>query len=281
MPRASSSRRSPRSSEAVHTLLTPRCQEPSRTMRLIPRESPMNRFQFHLAPRGPFSMDPIRQLECGFLRGSRTCSSEPNAVSLAFPTDGDFSIAGARLKWDGEVVHVDATTAGDEPPLRAQLERILGLDHDATGFWSVIERAPELRAVASSRPGFRPVVAYSPYVMGVVDPLPAAADGAGGRAPGAHRRSGGRHGERRWPGDPGVSRPESILARSSFPGVRTRSGEGSRSSPRPRSRESSTWLASQPLPMHRLALSSWSFAARVLDGRRHPASRVRTGGFFR
>jgi DNA-3-methyladenine glycosylase II len=165
-------------------------------------------------------MDPIRQLECGFLRGSRTCSSEPNAVSLAFPTDGDFSIAGARLRWDREVVHVDATTAGDEPPLRAQLERILGLDHDATGFWSVIEKAPELRAVASSRPGFRPVVAYSPYVMGgwsILSQRLRMAQAAVlqvriAEAAGDTVNVGGQV-------IPAFPRPQSILARSSFPGV--------------------------------------------------------------
>lgn len=116
-----------------------------------------------LAPRGPFSLDPVRRMGCGFLLGTRSCSTD-GAVRLAFPADGTFEIVGAKLEQRGDVI--DATITGADPArVNQQLARALCLDHDARPFADMIARDPVLARVAARRPGFRPVVAYSPYVM--------------------------------------------------------------------------------------------------------------------
>ncbi|HUB08199.1 MAG TPA: hypothetical protein VMB50_14420 [Myxococcales bacterium] len=121
---------------------------------------------FTLTPRGPFSMDPVRDLSCGFLQGSRRCGADPGSARLAFPRDGDFAVVGVALRWDGERLHGRVEGAADPETLRAQVARTLCLDHDGAEFARLLERDPVLRRVAAGRPGFRPVVAYSPYVMG-------------------------------------------------------------------------------------------------------------------
>lgn len=118
-------------------------------------------------PQGPFSLDPVRKMGCGFLLGTRSCASD-GAVRLAFPADGTFEIVGAKL--DAARSHddsVDVTLFGASNPERVeqQVARALCLDHDARPFQKITTDDRALANVAARRPGFRPVVAYSPYVM--------------------------------------------------------------------------------------------------------------------
>lgn len=119
-----------------------------------------------LVPRGPFSLDPVRKMGCGFLLGTRSCSAD-GAVRLAFPADGTFEITAAKLEPSPDGASVDVTMYGAREPerVKAQLSRTLCLDHDGRVFAKILRDDPTLSAVASRRPGFRPVVAYSPYVM--------------------------------------------------------------------------------------------------------------------
>jgi DNA-3-methyladenine glycosylase II len=125
----------------------------------------MNQTSITFHPKGPFSLDAVRTMSCGFLRGTRTCSND-GRVRVAFPADGSFDVVGAELSAtrDGAVL-ATVTGARDEAQVNAQLARTLGLDHDARAFLRILARDPALAAVAARRPGFRPVVAYSPYVM--------------------------------------------------------------------------------------------------------------------
>jgi DNA-3-methyladenine glycosylase II len=122
--------------------------------------------RFHLVPRGPFSTDAVRELQCGFLRGSRACGRDRSVVKLAFPRDGTFEVVGVTLRQRGGGLHGEVVGARDGAAVGRQVARVLGLDHDATPFARLLDRDPALRAAAGSRPGFRPVVAYSPFVMG-------------------------------------------------------------------------------------------------------------------
>jgi DNA-3-methyladenine glycosylase II len=138
-------------------------------------------------PDGPFSLDPVRKMGCGFLLGTRACSPD-GAVRVAFPSDGSFQIVGAKLTAVPKAnaspgsnkakspdaddtgspdASVDVALYGAAEPgrVKAQLARALCLDHDARPFAQLLARDPALTRVASRRPGFRPVVAYSPYVM--------------------------------------------------------------------------------------------------------------------
>lgn len=108
---------------------------------------------------------------CGFLLGTRSCATG-SAVRLAFPADDTFEIVGARLEategaTPGDVQRIDVTLSGARDPARVtrQLARALCLDHDARPFAKLLRSDPVLAKAAARRPGFRPVVAYSPYVM--------------------------------------------------------------------------------------------------------------------
>src|SRR5258706_15088488 len=120
--------------------------------------------QFTLEPRGPFSMEAARTLMCGFLRGARVCGAE-DEVTVAFPLDGTFEATAVRVKADGATVRGDVFGTRAAEVAKKQVARALGLDVDATPFARGLERDPVLRAIARRRPGFRPPVAFSPYVM--------------------------------------------------------------------------------------------------------------------
>jgi DNA-3-methyladenine glycosylase II len=93
-------------------------------------------------------------------------------VRVAFPADGTFEIVGAKIEASapdaqGCVKRVDVMLSGAKNPERVkqQIARALGLDHDGRAFMKVVNDDPVLAKIAARRPGFRPVVAYSPYVM--------------------------------------------------------------------------------------------------------------------
>ncbi|MEW5739116.1 MAG: DNA-3-methyladenine glycosylase 2 family protein [Myxococcota bacterium] len=119
---------------------------------------------FTLLATPPFSLEPVRKLACGFLRGSRSCGL--NEVKLGFPLDGSFEVVGVKLGAEGDTVRVLAVGTKNEAVLRNQVKRILALDHDASGWQQVLSGDPVLKRISEATPGgFRPVVAYSPYVM--------------------------------------------------------------------------------------------------------------------
>ncbi len=120
---------------------------------------------FELEPNGPFSLDPLRQMNCGFLRGTRSCAAG-EAVKVAFPRDGDFTVVGVTLREQAGRVEGKVVGTTDAGPIARQVARVLGLDQDGAAFANVLERDVVLRRVVTGHPGFRPVVAYSPYVMG-------------------------------------------------------------------------------------------------------------------
>lgn len=112
----------------------------------------------------PFSLEPVKKLACGFLRGSRTCGL--NEVKLAFPLDGTFEVVGVTLRLNGAKVEVEARGTKKLEVLKAQVARFLALDADGDAWARVLAGEPVLAAISAKTPGgFRPVVAYSPYVM--------------------------------------------------------------------------------------------------------------------
>jgi DNA-3-methyladenine glycosylase II len=85
---------------------------------------------------------------------------------MAFPRDGSFDVVGVTVRHAGERVEGEVVGASDGAAVGRQIARVLALDHDATEFARVLEREPALHEASRARPGFRPVVSYSPYVMG-------------------------------------------------------------------------------------------------------------------
>jgi DNA-3-methyladenine glycosylase II len=125
----------------------------------------MSASRFELEPQGPFSMEPVRTMACGFLRGTRACEVGGEAVTLAFPADGTFAPAGVKLSWDGRRVLGEVFGGAPAAVMARQVARVLAVDHDARPFERLLAADPVLRRIAAKRAGFRPVVAYSPYSM--------------------------------------------------------------------------------------------------------------------
>jgi hypothetical protein len=237
--------------------------------------------RFTIPVRGPFSLAAVRELQCGFLRGSRGCAA--GEVKLAFPCDGTFEVVGVPLREEegaiaGEVVRAAAATAevarggegivgavrpaaatgaacggahgpaprrgvavrepaaitghrgqtsGKNPtPARGvaavarQVARVLGLDHDGARFARVLDADPVLRGIAAARPGFRPVVSYSPYVMAgwaVLSQRLRMAQAAAIQV--AVAEAAGDVVELDGARIASFPRPQSVLARRAFPGV--------------------------------------------------------------
>jgi DNA-3-methyladenine glycosylase II len=122
---------------------------------------------FTLVPRGPFSLaSSIRFLE-GFAPAAYSRPQDA-ALELAFPVEGSWQTAGVRVRQDGQAVTADVVSPespDDElmTAIRAQVERILSLDVDGSGFSAVGERDPVVGRLQRRYPGLRPVGFWSPY----------------------------------------------------------------------------------------------------------------------
>ena len=122
---------------------------------------------FTLVPRGPFSLAPsIRFLE-GFTRAAYS-GPQDAALELAFPAEGSWQTVGVRVHQDGETVTADVVSPEAPDPelmtaVRAQVERIVSLDVDGSGFPAVGERDPVVGRLDQCYPGLRPIGFWSPY----------------------------------------------------------------------------------------------------------------------
>jgi DNA-3-methyladenine glycosylase II len=125
---------------------------------------------FTMVPRGPFSLAAsIRFLE-GFTPAAH-CGPDPTtaaALELAFPVESSWRTAGVRVRQDPGGVRAEIVSPGaPEPGLVAavhrQVERILSLDVDGSGFPAAGERDPVVGELQRRYPGLRPVGFWSPY----------------------------------------------------------------------------------------------------------------------
>jgi DNA-3-methyladenine glycosylase II len=130
---------------------------------------------FTLVPRGPFSL----AASIGFLEGFTPASyggGPASVLELAFPVEGSWRTAGVRVRQDdggtvqddGGTVTAEIVSPAEPGPdlvaeIRLQLERILSLDVDGSGFPAVGERDPVVGEIQRKYPGLRPVGFWSPY----------------------------------------------------------------------------------------------------------------------
>jgi len=122
---------------------------------------------FTLTARGPFSLAASTR----FLEGFTPAAFEGNAdrpLELAFPVEGTWPTAGVRVRPDaggvaGEIVSPAAPGPELAAAVRGQIERILSLDVDGSGFPAVGERDPVVAGLQQRYPGLRPVGFWSPY----------------------------------------------------------------------------------------------------------------------
>jgi DNA-3-methyladenine glycosylase II len=122
---------------------------------------------FTIEPVGAYSLR--ESVELGF--GQRHAEAWDGAMRLAFCIDGFRSQVGVELREDGDrLVGTIAGHGGEEPDVavvRAQVARVLSLDHDARGYEAVGDRDPVVAALLRAAPGLRPPLFYSPYEAAV------------------------------------------------------------------------------------------------------------------
>lgn len=109
---------------------------------------------FTVTPRGPFDLDRTRR----FAYVDKEPPPGDDGVRLAFCRESTWRPAGVHVVQAGKAVRVNGHV-GD----RAQVERILGLDVDATGFVGVGGRDPVIRRLQQAAPGLRPPQLHSAY----------------------------------------------------------------------------------------------------------------------
>jgi DNA-3-methyladenine glycosylase II len=125
---------------------------------------------FTMVPRGPFSLVASVQFLEGFTPAAYTVprSAADTTLELAFPMESSWQTVGVRVRQNaGDVTAevVSPAAAGPElaAELRPQVERILSLDVDGSGFLAVGERDPVVGEIQQRYPGLRPVGFWSPY----------------------------------------------------------------------------------------------------------------------
>jgi DNA-3-methyladenine glycosylase II len=123
---------------------------------------------FTLVPRGPFSLTASIKFLEGFTPAAYR-GSAAHVLELAFPVEGSWETVGVRVRQEtaGEVTAEIVSPAEPGPDLvaevRPQVERILSLDVDGSGFPAVGERDPVVGEIQRRYPGLRPVGFWSPY----------------------------------------------------------------------------------------------------------------------
>ena len=119
---------------------------------------------FPMRPRGPFSLAAAARFNESFPAGLG--GGRHPRLDLAFPAEGDWTTVGVRVTEDGSDLRAEVVANPGKLPLdriRGQVERILSLGVDGTGFAAIGDRDPVVRALQARYPGLRPVQFASPY----------------------------------------------------------------------------------------------------------------------
>ena len=122
---------------------------------------------FRLTAQGPFSLAGSTRFLEGFTPAGYT-GPRDQPLELAFPVEGGWTTAGVRVQATPDGVAGEILYPADPSPdliqaVRAQVDRILSLDVDGSGFPAVGERDPVVAGLQRRYPGLRPVGFWSPY----------------------------------------------------------------------------------------------------------------------
>ena len=124
---------------------------------------------FNLRFNGEYSLKDSVSLAAGasFVEGLRGGQDgDGSSLDLAFPLEGSWQTVGMRISQADDVIKVSLLANPDgvaNHDIRAQLERILSLDVDATDFAAISDRDRVAGKLRKSHPGTRPVLFPSPY----------------------------------------------------------------------------------------------------------------------
>jgi len=114
---------------------------------------------FTIEPSGPFSLEEA--VTFGF--GQRDGEPFEGVMRLAFCVDGYRDQAGVAVRQDASGVHGWIEGVADTATVRAQVARVLSLDHDGEEFMAVGARDPVVGRLQAVATGLRPPLFYSPY----------------------------------------------------------------------------------------------------------------------
>lgn len=115
---------------------------------------------FTIKVQGDFSLRESAQF--GF--GQRAGADFDATMRLAFCLDGGFGRqVGVVVRQLDDAVLGEVHGGGPLDTIRAQVARVLSVDHDARGFAEVGRRDPVLRRLQLAAPGLRPPLFHSPY----------------------------------------------------------------------------------------------------------------------
>ena len=118
--------------------------------------------------RGPYSLVAAARFTEEFPAGQG--GGDQPRMELAFPADKTWTPLGVRVTTDGPDLLAEVVVNPGKVPLaliRAQVERILSLDVDGTGFPAIGDHDPVVRDLQARYPGLRPVQFHSPYEAAV------------------------------------------------------------------------------------------------------------------
>ena len=119
---------------------------------------------FRMRPRGPYSLAAAARFVEGFPAGQGGGAGP--RLDLAFPAEGGGTTLGVRVTEDAGGLLADVVANPGRLPaadVQRQVERILSLDVDGTGFPDVGMRDPVVGGLQARFPGLRPVQFHSPY----------------------------------------------------------------------------------------------------------------------
>ena len=118
--------------------------------------------RFGSRPVGPYSLAAsVRFLE-GFTPAAYEGHGEGH-LHLAFVADGGEDVAGVCVREEGGVILGEVSGDAGVGVVKRQVERILSLDVDGSGFPEVGRRDPVVAKLQTRYPGLRPVCFHSPY----------------------------------------------------------------------------------------------------------------------
>jgi DNA-3-methyladenine glycosylase II len=117
---------------------------------------------FELVPEGPFSLAAGKAFLEGFAPAAYRAAEEGH-LHLAFVPDGEEAAAGVCLRQPDGMVVGKVFGEADPEAAREQVERMLSLDVDGSGFPEVGRRDPVVGGLQERWPGLRPVGFCSPY----------------------------------------------------------------------------------------------------------------------
>jgi len=177
---------------------------------------------FTIVPSGAFSLR--ESAEFGF--GQRSAERFDGVFRLAFCLDGYAEQVGVELRQDRRGVHAVVHGSPEHrgpvnlAAVRAQVARVLSLDHDAEGFADVGRRDPIISRLQHVAPGLLPPLFYSPYEAAVWSVL--SARRTGHQMAEVRRRLSFQHGtvfELAGQRSAALPTPQQLLGVREFPGI--------------------------------------------------------------